>query len=133
MKTSLYHVQLNASDSGKSLPFYKKLFQYFEYEIIDESLEHLGVSNGTTDFWIMTTESKNKINTFHRKNTGINHLAFRVTGKDQVDKFCEEFLTSENIPTLYNSPKYFSEYAPDYYAAYFEDPDRVKLEVMSVL
>ena len=28
-------------------------------------------------------------------------------------------------------PRYYPEYAPDYYATFFEDPDGVRLEVMN--
>jgi len=130
MKTSLYHIQLNVSDAKKSLPFYKELFAYLEYKIIDESPEHIGASNGTIDFWIIETETAHKPAGFNRKNTGINHLAFNVGSKENVDKFCEEFLKVRGTPILYDSPKIFPEYSPDYYAVYFEDPDRIKLEVM---
>lgn len=130
MKTSLYHIQLNISDAKKSIPFYKDLFGYFEYKIIDESEGHLGVSNGTTDFWLIETEEPFKASTFHRKNTGLNHLAFKVEKKADVDKFIDEFLKPRNIIPLYDSPKEYPEYSESYYAVYFEDLDRIKLEVV---
>ncbi len=130
MKTSLYHIHLNVSDAKVSLPFYKDLFTYLEYKIIDESPEHIGVSNGGTDFWIIETEPSHKINKFNRKNTGINHLALRLDSKELVDKFVSEFLNTKNIPTLYQTPRVFPEYGGEYYAVFFEDPDRIKLEVM---
>lgn len=129
MKTRLGHLQLNVKNSAVSFPFYKDFFKYFEYKFIADDEGYFGVSNGTTDFWIMATEEKYKANTFHRKNTGINHLCFRVDSKEEVDKFYNEFLKTKNILTLYSTPKLFPEYAPDYYAVFFEDPDRVKLEV----
>ena len=129
MKASLYHIQLNVSDSKKSLPFYRDLLTYFEYEIIDESDEHIGASNNTTDFWILQAEHKD--NVFHRKNAGVNHIAFKVASKEEVDQFCKEFLAPRNITTLYDSPKPFTEYSEDYYAVFFEDPDRLKIEVVS--
>lgn len=130
MKTSLYHIHLNVSDAKVSIPFYKDLFAYLEYKIIDESPEHIGVSNGSTDFWIIETEKMYKGNKFHRKNTGINHLAFRLNSKEEVDSFTNEFLKPKGITTLYDTPKVFPEYGGEYYAVFFEDPDRIKLEVM---
>ena len=130
MKTSLYHIQLNVSDAATSFPFYKDLFHYFEYKIIDEGEGYLGVSNGTTDFWIMTTEEKFKNANFHRKNPGVNHLAFQVEKKEDVDTFVKDFLKPRNISTLYETPKAFPEYTPNYYAVFFEDPDRIKLEIV---
>lgn len=130
MKTSLYHIHLNVSDVKISLPFYKDLFGYLGYKIMDESQEHIGVSNGTTDFWIIETGAEYKANKFHRKNTGINHLAFRLESKELVDKFANEFLKARGISTLYETPRIFSEYGGEYYAVFFEDPDRIKLEIM---
>lgn len=130
MKTNLYHIQINISDAIKSIPFYKNLFDYFEYTIIDESESHLGVSNGTTDFWLIETEESFKASTFHRKNTGLNHIAFKVEKKTDVDTFVEEFLKPKNITPLYNSPKEYPEYAENYYAVFFEDLDRMKIEVV---
>ena len=132
MKTHLYHLQINVSDASKSIPFYKDLFGFLGYKIIDESAEHIGASNGSTDFWIIQTEEKYKKNGFHRKNTGINHLAFRVESKEDVDTFHNNFLKKYGISTLYDTPKVFPEYKEGYYAVYFEDPDLIKLEVTFV-
>jgi len=129
MKTHLGHLQINVKNPEISFPFYKNFFKYFEYEIIADHKDCLGVSNGTTDFWIMAIEEKYKDNSYHRKNTGINHLCFRIGSKEEVDKFYNEFLKPKNILALYETPKLFPKYAPDYYAVFFEDPDRIKLEI----
>lgn len=132
MKASVYHLQLNVRDATISLPFYKDLFVYFAYSIIDESDEHIGASNGTTDFWIIQTEQKYLSNHYHRKGTGFNHIAFRVSSKQDVDLFAQEFLQKKKIKILYQTPRLFPEYHQDYYAVFFEDPDRIKLEVVFV-
>ena len=36
------------------------------------------------------------------------------------------------IAPLYDSPREYPEYRPGYYAVFFEDPDRLKLEVTYV-
>lgn len=130
MKTTLYHLQINISDAKKSIPFYKDLFGYFEYKVIDESDSHLGVSDGTTDFWLIETEESFKRLLFHRKHTGLNHLAFRVAYRSDVDVFVDEFLKPRKIIPLYNSPKEYPEYSENYYAVFFEDPDKIKIEVI---
>jgi len=132
MAVSLYHVQLNVSDAKRSLPFYKRFFGYLGYQIIDESPEHIGFSNSTTDFWIIQTEKSFHKALFHRKNTGINHLAFRVDSKEAVDRFFKEFLNEEGISVLYSTPRVFPEYKNGYYAVFFEDPDRIKIEIVFV-
>jgi catechol 2,3-dioxygenase-like lactoylglutathione lyase family enzyme len=129
MKTYLGHIQLNVKNPEVSFPFYKDLFKYFEYETICDEEDCFGASNDTTDFWITATGKDYKSSLFHRKNTGINHLCFRVDSKEKIDQFYKEFLKPKNISILYNTPKSFPEYTSDYYAVFFEDPDRIKLEV----
>jgi catechol 2,3-dioxygenase-like lactoylglutathione lyase family enzyme len=129
MISHISHIQLNISDARISLPFYKELLKFFEYRMVDESEEHIGMSNRTTDFWIIQTEDDFLHNKFHRKNTGINHVCFRLGSKEEVDEFCKEFLEKRRIATLYGTPKAFPEYTPDYYAVFFEDPDGIKIEV----
>ncbi len=132
MKASLYHIQINVHDAKKSLPFYKRLFAYLEYKVIDESKGHIGVSNGKTDFWIIETEEAHKEKGYHRKATGLNHISFRVSSKQDVETFVKEFLKKEKVKILYDTPRDYPEYRKGYYAVFFEDPDRIKIEVAYV-
>jgi len=130
MNTFLEHIGINVSNPKLSFPFYKDLFEYFDYKIIKDNDRCLAVrKKGTPDFWLHATEEGYIANKFHRKNTGLNHFAFHVSSREEVDKFYNEFLKPRNIKSLYNTPKPFPQYEPDYYAVYFEDPDRIKLEV----
>lgn len=128
MKTSVYHIYLMVSDKGKSFPFYKDLLGYLEYRISYEDDQAIGFTNGTCDIWLEESKEPYK-KEFHRKNPGINHIAFKAERKEDVDSFYKEFLSPRNIKTLYDTPKEYPEYNEGYYAVYFEDPDRIKLEV----
>jgi len=127
--TSVYHLQLNVSNAAKSLPFYQDFFKYLGYRVINQSKEHIGVSNGSTDFWIIETPAAHRKRRFHRKATGLNHISFRVSARKEIDRFVIEFLKPRGIVPLYASPKHFPEYRDGYYAVFFEDPDRIKLEL----
>ena len=130
MKISIHHIHLNVSNASKSLPFYKDLLGYLGYRIVDESPDHMGTSNGTTDLWIVQAHRKRLNCPFHRQDVGLNHIAFRVSTKKAVNQFIENFLEPKKLKPLYGSPRHFPEYRKGYYAVYFEDPDRVKLEVV---
>jgi catechol 2,3-dioxygenase-like lactoylglutathione lyase family enzyme len=132
VKTFLYHVQINVGDAARSIPFYRALFAYLEYTTIMDTQDLLGVSNGTTDFWMIDTPSERRTAPFHRKNTGLNHVAFGVGHREDVDRFVEEFLKPRGIAALYDSPRDYPEYRAGYYGVFFEDPDRLKLEVVYV-
>lgn len=132
MECFLYHLQINVSDSDRSFKFYKDLLGYVGYKVTYEGKEDLGMSNGRTDLWFMQTPSGYKTNKYHRKNTGINHIALGVSSKEAVDNFCNDFLKVRNIPHLYDSPREYPEYEKGYYAVFFEDPDRIKIEVVYI-
>jgi catechol 2,3-dioxygenase-like lactoylglutathione lyase family enzyme len=126
MKAHLYHIQLNVTDPN----FYRDLLNHLDYKIIDQGPEWLGATDGQTELWIMRTERAYETMPYHRKACGINHLAFMVGSSEEVDRFCAEFLEPRKIVTLYDTPRRFPEYHPEYYAVYFEDPDRIKLEIV---
>ncbi|HTK03184.1 MAG TPA: hypothetical protein VL401_00205 [Alphaproteobacteria bacterium] len=129
MKSFVYHIQINVSNKDISFPFYKSLLNYFDYKVLYEDETTLGLGNEKTDIWLIQTEESFISNKFHRKNTGLNHFAFGLENKKDVDQFVESFLKPNGIKPIYGTPKEFPEYDEGYYAVYFEDPDRIKLEV----
>lgn len=131
MRTSVYHVQINVGDPA-TIPFYRALFTFLEHRIMVDTGDVLGVSNGTTDFWMVATPAARRAARFHRKNPGLNHVCFGVRERGDVDRFVAEFMRPRSIAALYESPREFPEYRPGYYAVFFEDPDRLKIEVAHV-
>jgi len=75
VKTFLYHVQINVGDP-RAIGFYRELFAFLDYRVVIETHDLLGVSNGTTDFWMIATPPDRRAARFHRKNPGINHVCF---------------------------------------------------------
>ncbi|MDO8660883.1 MAG: VOC family protein [Candidatus Woesearchaeota archaeon] len=132
IKTVFNHLSLNVSDSKISFPFYKDLLLFLSYKIIHEDKTHLGMRNGPTDIWLKETPAEHKSAGYHRKRTGITHFCFGVKKREDVERFHKEFLISRKIKTLYGTPSAFPQYTPDYYAVFFEDPNRIKIEVAFV-
>ena len=128
MKAALYHVQLNVSKPA----FYKDLFTHLKYKVIGEWEDGFGATDGTVDFWVFRTAPPYRRRSFHRKATGLNHLAFRVASRGDVNRFARDFLRPRKIRLLYRTPRAVHEYRKGYYAVYFEDPDRIKLEVVHI-
>ncbi len=130
---SLAHVEVNVSNLEVSKEFYSRLLFPLKWELSLDDKTIVGFKGpDQTHLFLVQTESLFSSVVFHRKNTGLNHLAFRVGSKDQLDSF-STFLKESGIPTLYaDGPKdYSSQYnMEEYYAVFFEDPDRVKLEVV---
>ena len=130
MTISVYHVQLNVS--RPSIAFYKELLRHLGYTLMAEQDDMFGATNGTTDLWIMQTDARYAVRGFHRKAVGVNHIAFRVESRAAVDRFVREFLDARALSALYGGPREYPEYRPGYYAVFFEDPDRLKLELAYV-
>ncbi len=57
---------------------------------------------------------------------GLHHLCFRVVDERAVDRAATA-LRAAGVDTT--APRYYPEYAPDYYATFFVDPDGLRLEV----
>lgn len=67
---------------------------------------------------------------YHRKRIGLNHLAFSVDEKSLVDRITNELL-DKNWGILYNESHPYAG-GEGHYAVYFEDPNRIKLEIQSI-
>jgi len=126
MNATFYHTSINVSD----IEFYKRLLDRLGFKIVAEYEHGFGASDGTVSVWVFHVHPDYRQHPFHRKALGLNHLAFRVGSKDAVDTFYNEYLLANKIPILYGGPAEYPEYEPGYYAVYFEDPDRLKLEVV---
>lgn len=58
---------------------------------------------------------------------GLNHIALYADTKDDVDRYYHEVMVPSGISSLYqNGP----DGSDDYYSVLFEDPDRMKIEVV---
>ncbi len=132
MKASVYHIQVNVRDAAVSLPFYRDLLHYLEFRCVHDAARVAGYSDGLTSIWLIETAGGHTARGFHRKRTGLNHIAFRVPHRTDVDRVTEEFLAPRGLVPLYKTPREFPEYRPGYYAVFFEDPDRLKLEVVHI-
>lgn len=118
------------SDLGASEKFYDELLTHLGFKKVTDEADNKGWSNGPSGFWIEQVSDKYNDKPFHRKQVGLNHIAFRATSRETVDKFYKDFLLPRGITVLYGGPKEYPEYHKGYYAVFFEDPDRVKLELM---
>jgi catechol 2,3-dioxygenase-like lactoylglutathione lyase family enzyme len=99
------------------------------YQLFQEWEEGFSLKSGGTYIVFVQVEEQYKNNGYHRKNVGLNHLAFSVTNKREVDDL-RTFLKDEGVPLLYDEQYPFAG-GDNHYAVYFEDPDRIKLEVVA--
>ncbi len=124
---NIRHVEINVSNFETSKAFYQGFLEWLGYKQIVAGKDYAGWGNGETEIFLTYLE-RYKESGFHRQRVGLNHIAFQAISKDDVDRLHSEFLVPRSIKVLYGGPKEYPEYRKGYYAVYFEDPDRIKLE-----
>ena len=129
MNGTLHHVEIYVSDLNKTIAFWKWLLtEKFSYVISQKWDFGISFLLGDTYLVFVQTEEKYLKQSFNRKNTGLNHLAFHSGSKEFIDNLTLE-LKSKGINILYPDKHPYAG-GEDYYAVYFEDPDRFKVEVV---
>ena len=126
-KGIISHVELYVSNLDDSREFWSPLLEALGYKLFQ--VWNKGVSYILNDTYIVfvQTEEKYKDIPYHRKRTGLNHLAFYVDTKEEL-KTIETSLKNSGTKFLYTDR--YPENAENYYAIFFEDPDRIKVEIV---
>jgi catechol 2,3-dioxygenase-like lactoylglutathione lyase family enzyme len=126
---TLHHIELNVSDLARSCEFWGWLLArlgYAEYQRWDCGCSWL---LDATYIVLVQTESRFLNAGYHRGRTGLNHLAFQVEDPTAVDELVAE-LRARGSDVLYRDRHPYAGGA-EHYAAFFEDPDRIKIEIAS--
>ncbi len=129
LRGKLHHVELYVSDLNRSKDFwgwFLPLFGYREYQAWDRGVSYILDS---TYIVFVQTESRFQDIPYHRCRTGLNHLAFHASSREEVD-LITEILRSRGVTILYGDTHPHAGGA-DSYAVFFEDPDRIKVEVVA--
>lgn len=127
----LHHVEINVSDLARSRGFWQWLLcDELGYEIYQEWPKGVSFRFGQTYIVFVQTEEKHLVAGYNRCQTGLNHLAFHARSKSHVDDLTAK-LRERGIIILY-ADRHPHAGGPDYYAVFFEDPDRIKVEVVGI-
>jgi catechol 2,3-dioxygenase-like lactoylglutathione lyase family enzyme len=124
------HLQIMVSDIQKSEKFYGAILDRLGFTKILRVKNMVQWSKRGTRIILVQSPERFLTRGFHRKRIGLNHIALRASSKAEVDKIYREYLLRKKTPILYGGPREWPEYEPGYYAVYFEDPDRIKLELV---
>lgn len=123
----LHHVEINVSDLQASREFWGWLLEKLGYRKFQEWEDGISWKQGETYLVFVQTEQRFLELPYHRKATGLNHLAFHAGSREQVDELTQE-LMKKGIPVLYQDRHPYAG-GPEHYAVFFEDPDRIKVEL----
>ncbi|MFD2830774.1 VOC family protein [Corticicoccus populi] len=127
MHGGIHHIEIYTGNLNQSREFYSNILGKLGYTLYQEWEEGFSLKLGSTYIVFVQAEEKYLINGYHRKNIGLNHLAFSVSDTESVDEL-RQYLIDSDIPLLYDG-EYPYAGGGSHYAVYFEDPDRIKLEI----
>ncbi|KAA0548166.1 hypothetical protein FZW96_10605 [Bacillus sp. BGMRC 2118] len=128
-KGLLHHLELYVSNLQQSLQFWDWFLQELGYEEYQQWEEGKSYKLGDTYLVFVQVEEHYKQNIYHRKAVGLNHLAFHVDSREEVDELAKA--VKEKGYTILYEDRYPFAGGPEYYALFFEDPDRIKVEVVA--
>lgn len=128
----LHHVEIYVSDLSRSRGFWQWLLcEELGYEVYQEWPQGVSFRHGPTYLVFVQTEQKHLDTGYNRCRTGLNHLAFHARSKSHVDDLTAK-LRERGIIILY-ADRHPHAAGPESYAVFFEDPDRIKVEVVLAL
>lgn len=125
--TLLSHIELNVSNYAKSIRFYDLVLTPLGWRRLLCQKSHTVFSDGHMKLVLSPVEEEHKAPSFHRKKVGLNHLAFYASSQKFVEDYVTSVLKPNGVSCLYPESDKGDE---TYYSVFFEDPDRIKIEVV---
>jgi catechol 2,3-dioxygenase-like lactoylglutathione lyase family enzyme len=126
----LHHIEIYVSDLERAIQFWTPFMQRLGYEAErwSEGMNYIADERGPY-LCLLQAPAQHLVAGYHRKRVGLNHLAFRGRSREHVDQVAA-WVKEAGYTVLYED-RYPYATAPDYYAMYCEDPDRIKVEVVA--
>ncbi|MCM3765127.1 VOC family protein [Neobacillus niacini] len=125
----LHHLEINVSNLNKTIEFWEWLLTELGYQQYQQWDFGISWKYGETYLVFVQAEERFMDPPYHRRRVGLNHLAFHVESREQVDAMTEK-LKEKGLRILY-SDKHPYAGGQHHYAVFFEDPDRIKVELVA--
>jgi catechol 2,3-dioxygenase-like lactoylglutathione lyase family enzyme len=125
----LHHIEIYVSDLKKTIDFWDWFFKEIRYEVFQKWDNGISWKQGNTYIVFVQTEEKHLQAGYHRSRVGLNHLAFHARSKEHVNEMTEK-LKLKGVSILYEDKHPYAG-GEHYYAVFFEDPDRIKVELVA--
>ena len=128
----LHHVELYVSDLAVSRRFWTNLLERIGYRQTASWDDGFTLArDGAAYLTFVQVSERFESRAYHRCGVGLNHLAFKVDGRAEVEAL-KDYCVREGITTLYDDRYPFANGGEDYFALFIEDPDRLKVEFVAV-
>ncbi|MFA1822738.1 VOC family protein [Virgibacillus oceani] len=128
-KGLLHHIEIYVSDLKRSIDFWGWFLEELGYSPFQKWESGQSWKIGDTYIVFVQTEERFLDVPYHRSRVGLNHLAFHAHSRHHVDDMTKK-LKNKGTTILYKKQHPFAG-GEDHYAVYFEDPDRIKVELVA--
>ncbi|MFP7298858.1 VOC family protein [Neobacillus niacini] len=125
----LHHVEIYVSNLQKSIEFWGWLLPELGYELYQKWDSGVSWNHQETYLVFVQAEERYLDIPYHRSRVGLNHLAFHGNSRKHIDEMTQ-ILLEKGIQILYKDKHPYAG-GKDYYAVFFEDPDRIKVELVA--
>jgi catechol 2,3-dioxygenase-like lactoylglutathione lyase family enzyme len=142
----LTHVDLSVSDPERTIPFYEVLLEALGYLRLDISAQDFQGPKPRRAAWRLRLDSgasfgidvrpssgRNRERRNDRYAPGMHHMAFHAESTQDVDRVHQAMLSVGadvlDAPADYTGRR---GYSPGYYAAFYADPDGIKVEIAHI-
>lgn len=122
----IHHIEIYVSDLKRTVSFWEWFLKDLGYEVYQQW--ESGISFKLDDAYLVfvQTEEKYLDVPYHRCRVGLNHMAFHASSREEVDEMTDK-LKAKGMSILYPDRHPYAG-GENYYAVFFEDPDRIKVE-----
>ena len=120
------HIYVAVSDLDRSEHFYDRAMTILGFRknvFSNEGDRHIQYYNRHFGFVLRPARGNTPHNPFA---PGLHHFCFRVEDNASVDGAAKQLMAAG---IACSEPQLYPEYAPDYYATFFSDPDGIRLEI----
>ncbi|MEH7081658.1 VOC family protein [Neobacillus drentensis] len=125
----LHHLEIYVSNLSKSSEFWGWILTELGYVPYQEWEAGISWKHGETYLVFVQAEERFLAVPYHRSRVGLNHLAFHAESREQVDEITTQ-LKGKGVSILYQDKHPFAG-GETHYAVFFEDPDRIKVELVA--
>ncbi|AWB43489.1 hypothetical protein DCC85_04135 [Paenibacillus sp. CAA11] len=125
----IHHIELYVSNLKNSVDFWGWFLQELGYEPYQKWDSGQSWKTGESYIVFVQTDERFMDIPYHRCRVGLNHIAFHASSRQQVDEMTRK-LTEKGVNILYTDRHPFAG-GEEHYAVYFEDPDRIKVELVA--
>jgi glyoxylase I family protein len=127
--TAVDHIYVAVTDLARSIAFYDPLMRVLGFRKGTKPIageQHVHYFNRVTQYSLRPARGNRAHDPY---SAGLHHLCFRLPSREQVDAAAREI---RGLGIEVSEPRLYPEYADDYYATFFADPDGIRLELVAM-